>query len=31
VYNGNPATEAREFLKQAAYVKRIPEILEKLK
>jgi len=31
VYNGNPAQEAREFLKQAIYVKRIPELLEKLK
>jgi UDP-3-O-[3-hydroxymyristoyl] glucosamine N-acyltransferase len=31
VYNGNPIQDAREFLKQSAYVKRIPEILEKLK
>lgn len=31
VYNGNPAQDSREFLKQAVYVKRIPELLEKLK
>lgn len=31
VYNGNPAQESREFLKQVAYSRRIPEILEKLK
>lgn len=31
VYNGNPAQESREFLKQLAYVKKIPEILTQLK
>ena len=31
VYFGSPAEESREKLKQMAYVKRIPEILEKLK
>jgi len=31
VYFGSPAEESREKLKQIAYVKRIPEILEKLK
>ncbi len=30
VYFGSPAEESREKLKQMAYVKRIPEILEKL-
>jgi UDP-3-O-[3-hydroxymyristoyl] glucosamine N-acyltransferase len=31
VYFGSPAEEAREKLKQMAHVKRIPEILEKIK
>jgi UDP-3-O-[3-hydroxymyristoyl] glucosamine N-acyltransferase len=31
VYYGSPAQEAREFLKQIANTKKIPEILEKLK
>jgi UDP-3-O-[3-hydroxymyristoyl] glucosamine N-acyltransferase len=31
VYFGSPAEEAREKMKQMAHVKRIPEILEKLK
>jgi UDP-3-O-[3-hydroxymyristoyl] glucosamine N-acyltransferase len=30
-YFGSPAEEAREKMKQLTYVKRIPEILEKLK
>ena len=30
-YFGYPAEEAREKLKQIAYIKRIPEILKKLK
>ena len=31
VYNGNPAQASREFLKQTANIKKIPEILSKLK
>ncbi|MES2573694.1 MAG: UDP-3-O-(3-hydroxymyristoyl)glucosamine N-acyltransferase [Bacteroidota bacterium] len=31
VYNGNPAQESRDFLKQLANLKKIPEILNKLK
>jgi len=31
VYNGNPAQESREFLKQMANIKKIPGILDKLK
>ena len=31
VYFGSPAEESREKLKQLAYVRRIPEIFEKLK
>jgi UDP-3-O-[3-hydroxymyristoyl] glucosamine N-acyltransferase len=31
VYFGSPAEESREKLKQMAYVKRIPELLEKIK
>ena len=31
VYNGNPIQESRAFLKQLANIKKIPEILNKLK
>ncbi|PKB18708.1 UDP-3-O-(3-hydroxymyristoyl)glucosamine N-acyltransferase [Flavobacterium sp. 5] len=31
VYNGNPIQESRAFLKQSANIKKIPEILNKLK
>ncbi|MFA9189411.1 UDP-3-O-(3-hydroxymyristoyl)glucosamine N-acyltransferase [Flavobacterium sp. FBOR7N2.3] len=31
VYNGNPAQDSRSFLKQMANIKRIPEILDKVK
>ena len=31
IYNGNPAQDSRAFLKQMVNIKKIPEILEKLK